>query len=83
MAGTVKSDFEVIRRNKVYEEVARQIERLLRGGLHPRGEFVAGDARFQVGLAGMTCEMIAIEAGEEGEVLFLQLAFEMRRRFQV
>src|SRR6266704_2355183 len=31
-----------------------EIERLLRSGLHPRGEFVAGDARFKVRLAGMT-----------------------------
>ena len=33
----VKSDFEVIRRNKVYEEVAQQIERLIlraRSGVH-------------------------------------------------
>src|SRR5439155_12770487 len=35
MAGTVKSDFEVIRRNKVYEEVARQIERLILKKLRP------------------------------------------------
>lgn len=30
-----KSDFEVVRRNKVYEEVARQIERLILTKLHP------------------------------------------------
>src|ERR1700692_3822734 len=35
MVGTVKSDFEVIRRNKVYEEVARQIERLILKKLKP------------------------------------------------
>jgi GntR family transcriptional regulator, transcriptional repressor for pyruvate dehydrogenase complex len=35
MATTVKSDFEVIRRNKVYEEVAKQIERLILNKLHP------------------------------------------------
>src|SRR2546427_5957302 len=58
---------------------AREIERLLRGGLHPRGEFVAGDARFQVRLARMAREMIAIEPGEEVQVLFLQLAFQVRR----
>src|SRR5258708_1012969 len=45
---------------------AREIERLLRSGLHPRGEFVAGDARLQVRLPGMTREMIAIEAGPGG-----------------
>jgi hypothetical protein len=31
----------------------------------------------------MTREMIAIEPGEEGEVLFLQLALQVRRRFEV
>jgi GntR family transcriptional regulator, transcriptional repressor for pyruvate dehydrogenase complex len=30
-----KSDFEVVRRNKVYEEVAKQIERLILKKLHP------------------------------------------------
>jgi len=35
MAETLKSDFEVIRRNKVYEEVARQIERLILKKLRP------------------------------------------------
>src|SRR6201981_401245 len=29
MPAPTKSDFEVVRRNKVYEEVARQIERLI------------------------------------------------------
>ncbi len=32
---TVKSDFEVVRKNKVYEEVARQIERLILKKLKP------------------------------------------------
>jgi GntR family transcriptional regulator, transcriptional repressor for pyruvate dehydrogenase complex len=31
----LKSDFEVVRRNKVYEEVAKQIERLILNKLHP------------------------------------------------
>jgi GntR family transcriptional regulator, transcriptional repressor for pyruvate dehydrogenase complex len=35
MAAMIKSDFEVIRRNKVYEEVARQIERLILKKLKP------------------------------------------------
>ena len=35
MAAPVKSDFEVIRRNKVYEEVAKQIERLILKKLQP------------------------------------------------
>jgi GntR family transcriptional regulator, transcriptional repressor for pyruvate dehydrogenase complex len=35
MATAVKSDFEVIRRNKVYEEVAKQIERLILNKLRP------------------------------------------------
>jgi len=32
---TVKSEFEAIRRNKVYEEVARQLERIILKKLHP------------------------------------------------
>ena len=35
MATAVKSDFELIRRNKVYEEVAKQIERLILKKLNP------------------------------------------------
>ena len=35
MATPVKSDFEAIRKNKVYEEVARQIERLILQKLQP------------------------------------------------
>jgi GntR family transcriptional regulator, transcriptional repressor for pyruvate dehydrogenase complex len=35
MATPVKPDFEVVRRNKVYEEVAKQIERLILTKLHP------------------------------------------------
>ncbi len=35
MSAPVKSDFEVIRRNKVYEEVAKQIERLILQKLQP------------------------------------------------
>ena len=35
MPSTLKSDFEVVRRNKVYEEVARQIERLILKKLKP------------------------------------------------
>ena len=35
MALTAKSDFEAIRRNKVYEEVAKQIERLILKKLQP------------------------------------------------
>jgi GntR family transcriptional regulator, transcriptional repressor for pyruvate dehydrogenase complex len=35
LASPAKSDFEVIRKNKVYEEVARQIERLILTKLHP------------------------------------------------
>ncbi len=34
-ATTTKPEFEAIRRNKVYEEVARQIERLILKKLHP------------------------------------------------
>ena len=35
MVTAVKSDFEIIRRNKVYEEVAKQIERLILKKLKP------------------------------------------------
>ena len=35
MATTLKPDFEVVRRNKVYEEVAKQIERLILNKLRP------------------------------------------------
>src|SRR5271166_1277815 len=35
MPAAIKSDFEVIRRNKVYEEVAKQIERLILNKLQP------------------------------------------------
>jgi GntR family transcriptional repressor for pyruvate dehydrogenase complex len=35
MPAPIKSDFEVIRRNKVYEEVAKQIERLILNKLQP------------------------------------------------
>lgn len=35
MATTIKPEFEAIRRNKVYEEVARQIERLILKKLRP------------------------------------------------
>jgi GntR family transcriptional repressor for pyruvate dehydrogenase complex len=35
MAMPVKSDFEIVRRNKVYEEVAKQIERLILKKLKP------------------------------------------------
>src|ERR1700746_1420290 len=35
MPAPTKSDFEVVRRNKVYEEVARQIERLILKKLKP------------------------------------------------
>jgi GntR family transcriptional regulator, transcriptional repressor for pyruvate dehydrogenase complex len=35
LATSIKSDFEVVRRNRVYEEVARQIERLIQQKLKP------------------------------------------------
>ena len=35
MPAAIKSDFEVVRRNKVYEEVAKQIERLILKKLKP------------------------------------------------
>jgi DNA-binding transcriptional regulator YhcF (GntR family) len=35
LSATAKSDFEVVRKNKVYEEVAQQIERLILKKLQP------------------------------------------------
>src|SRR5208282_3795681 len=35
MLAAIKSDFEVVRKNKVYEEVAQQIERLILNKLRP------------------------------------------------
>lgn len=35
MATSIKSDFEIVRKNKVYEEVAKQIERLILKKLKP------------------------------------------------
>src|SRR5262249_4595863 len=62
---------------------AGNIERLFRGRLHAGGQFVAGDARFEIALAGMPREMITIQLGQEREVLFLQLALQVRRRFEI
>ena len=42
MIGAVKSDFDVIRRNKVYEEVAQQIERLILKKLRPGDKLPVG-----------------------------------------
>ena len=63
--------------------LAGNIERLLRRRLHPRRQLVACDARLQIGFARMPREMLLIEPGEEGEVLLLQRALQMRRRFEV
>ena len=41
--------------------LAREVERFLRGRLHPRGQLVAGDPRRQVVLAGVLVEMVAVE----------------------
>src|SRR5437660_6459120 len=45
---------------------AGNIERFLRRGLHARREFIAGDARFEIALAGMTRKVLAIQPREEG-----------------
>ena len=42
MPPAVKSEFEAIRRNRVHEEVARQIERLILNKLHP-GDKLPGE----------------------------------------
>ena len=52
--------------------LARDVERLLGGRLHGRGQLVAADPRFQVGLAGVLLEVPPIEPVEEREVLPLQ-----------
>src|SRR5207247_834270 len=43
---------------------AGNIERLFGSRLHARGQFVAGDARFEIALAGMAREMVAIQPGK-------------------
>ena len=40
MPPTIKSDFEVVRRNKVYEEVAKQLERLILKNSSPATNFL-------------------------------------------
>src|SRR5262249_38593547 len=62
---------------------ARQVERLLGRRLHPRGQFVAGDAGVEVQLAGVGGEMIAIETIEIRQVAFLRLALQVRLRVEV
>ncbi len=42
--------------------LAGNIERFLRGGLHLRGEFVAGDARLEIELAGMLGEVRFVDS---------------------
>ena len=59
----------VLRRGRVVEAVqrrvagglARHVERLLGGRLHARGQLVAGDARLQVELAGVSLQVVAVE----------------------
>src|SRR5207302_1031049 len=58
--------------------LAADVEHLLRGGLQLRGERVAGDARLEVCLAGMTCEVALVELIEESEVVALRLTAEVR-----
>ena len=60
-----------------------EVEGFLGGGLHAGGEFVAGDPGLQIGFAGMGCEVFAVEAGQEVEVLLLQGALEVGRRVEV
>ena len=46
--------------------LARDVERLLGGGLHRGGQLVAGDARFQVGLAGVRRQVPPVQLGRAG-----------------
>ena len=61
----------------------RDVERLGRGRLHAGGQFVAGDAGFEVGFARMTLEMPLVEPGQKVEIFALQVSFEMRRRIEI
>src|SRR5713101_3045073 len=75
MAETVKSDFEVIRRNKVYEEVARQIERLILKKLRPGDKLpserelaeLLGVSRSSVRDAIRSLELVGLVEPRQGE----------------
>src|ERR1043166_3172010 len=62
---------------------AGDIECFFGGDLHASGQFVAGDAGFEVGFARIAGEVFAIELMQEGEVLFLQGALELRGRIEI
>ncbi len=47
----------------------RDVEGLLGGRLHAGGQFVAGDAGLEVGLAGMPLQVPAVELREKVEIL--------------
>src|SRR4051794_25821988 len=63
--------------------LARDVKRLLGGRLHGRGQLVAANARFQVGLTWVLAEVPLIELVQKGEILFLELPFEVRRRVEI
>ena len=58
--------------------LAGNIERFLGRGLELGGQLVAGDARLEVGLAGMPIEMLVVELVEKAEIVLLRLAAEIR-----
>src|ERR1051325_6851210 len=80
-----------LRRGRIVEAVKllrrvaflAEVERLLCGGLHPRREFVAGDARVEVKFAGALFEMLAVQLFEEREIFLLRLAAQTLGRIEV
>src|SRR5262249_54499179 len=59
------------------------IQGLLRRSLHAGSEFVTGNAGLQIALSRMPLKVLAIQAGKERQVLGLQLASQMRWRFEI
>src|SRR5262245_57982845 len=59
------------------------VERFAGGGLHARSQLVTGDAGFQVELAGMAFQVIAVQSFEVGQVALLGRSFEIGRRIEV
>ena len=48
--------------------LVRNVERLLGGGLHLGGQFVAGDAGLKIEFTGMSREMILVERLQQREL---------------
>src|SRR5262249_14311774 len=60
-----------------------QIERLFRRELHPRRKLVAGDPRFEVRLAGMLRQMLAVQHIQIVEESLLRFAFHRKGRIEI